>query len=165
MKRSSEATTTIKPYVSKRCRRPNTTSDGSGGGILRADCDGGPSNGGPCDSKEEPSISTTRGKSYPMKKFFPRSKIPNRETFRCQGHQKAVTSIQWSPCRENLLLTSSLDKDIKLWNYHEEKLSNERSINIHSEGVKDARWSADGTTILTASFDKTVKVVDSETGQ
>ena len=84
-------------------------------------------------------------------------------------HTKAITKLRWNPSlNTNTIASSSLDGQIIIWNSY----SNERDSTIeflyrftaHEEAVKDLKWSQDGMSLLTASFDKTCKMLDANTG-
>ncbi|PIK48459.1 putative WD repeat-containing protein 25-like [Apostichopus japonicus] len=78
------------------------------------------------------------------------------------GHQKAVTSVEWNvPHYSHLLLTSSLDKEVKIWDCFTKKQC-VRTLNCHQASVKSAIWTEDGQNILSGGFDKLVKLTDAQ---
>lgn len=80
------------------------------------------------------------------------------------GHTKAVSAIRLFPQSGHLLLSSSMDTKIKLWDvYHEGNCL--RTFMGHSKAVKDVTFSNDGRQFLSASYDKQMKLWDTETGQ
>lgn len=81
-----------------------------------------------------------------------------------KAHAKAVTSLKWNPVFTNNIVSSSLDKEIFLWKYSQGRLLREHVVSVHSEGVKDVRWSVDGLSLLSASFDKTCQIIDGVSG-
>ena len=82
-------------------------------------------------------------------------------------HTKAITRIQWHPSLDtNTIASSSLDGQIIIWNSSakDSSIKSNQCFNGHTEAVKDLKWSRDGMSLLTASFDKTCKILDSNTG-
>lgn len=91
--------------------------------------------------------------------------IPKRISRTLSGHTKGVQSVEFSPSTGHLLLSASLDGKAKVWDASGAfKFGVKRTYHGHSGGVRSARFNADGSVFATASFDKTVKVWDTETG-
>jgi len=89
--------------------------------------------------------------------------LPKRELRTLSGHSKGVNAIRFIPDTGHLLLSAGLDGKAKIWDIHRGKAM--RSYLGHSKGVRDVCFSADGRRFLTVSYDKNVKVWDTETGQ
>ena len=89
----------------------------------------------------------------------------NKQQHEPKNHTKTITSIQWHPSLD-IIASSSLDSQLIIW----ETSSKDGSIQSsqcfceHTEAVKDVRWSRDGMSLLTASFDKYCKIIDANTG-
>jgi len=80
-------------------------------------------------------------------------------------HTKAVTKIKWHPSLDNKVATTSLDGKIIVWEVtSNNSLTSKQCFTEHHEGIKDLKWNTDGTSFLTASFDKTCKIRDLVTG-
>ncbi|KAK9479549.1 WD40-repeat-containing domain protein [Lipomyces japonicus] len=92
------------------------------------------------------------------------SYLPKRRIFTWAGHQGGVTALRFFPRHGHLLLSSGADNKVKLWDcYHDRELL--RSFSGHLSTVKDISFTNDGTKFLSASYDRTVKLWDTETGQ
>lgn len=91
--------------------------------------------------------------------FFPKKQI---HTWR--GHTKGISTLRFLPTSGHLLLSASLDAKIMLWEAFESR-SLLRTNYGHTKGVCDVVFSADGTSFISASYDKTVKLWSTETGQ
>jgi pre-mRNA-processing factor 17 len=80
------------------------------------------------------------------------------------GHTKGVNTIKWFPKSAHMILSGSMDCKIKIWDCYNEKQVKRTYIG-HSKGVKDLSFTNDGTQFLSASYDKHMKLWDTETGQ
>ncbi|MCJ1312616.1 hypothetical protein MMC25_006291 [Agyrium rufum] len=85
-----------------------------------------------------------------------------------KSHTKPITSLQFFPNSGHLLLSSSADQKVKLWDvYHERALL--RTFSGHTKALTSAIFSPSpsnsGRQILTASYDRQMKLWDTETGQ
>lgn len=67
------------------------------------------------------------------------------------AHRKYITSMKWSNTENNLLLTSSADKQIKLWNAIEGKCL--KTFLIHLDIVTSVVW-LNNDTFISGSIDK-----------
>ena len=81
-----------------------------------------------------------------------------------KSHTKPITSLRFFPRSSHLLLSSSADATVKLWDaHHDRELL--RSFAGHGKSVTDTDFKFDGTEFLSASFDRQMKLWDTETGQ
>ena len=90
--------------------------------------------------------------------------IPKSAAITNKVHTKPITSLKWNLRDANIILSSSLDKSIVLLDGSSGCLLEKAKVNVHDEGIKDAIWTHGMESIITASFDKTSKLVDVETG-
>lgn len=88
---------------------------------------------------------------------------PKRLIHTYKHHTKPITSLKFIPESSHLLLSSSADTTIALWDaYHDRSLL--RTFNGHTKSVTDTDFSPKGTRFLSASYDRYMKLWDTETG-
>ncbi|KAF2102692.1 WD40 repeat-like protein [Rhizodiscina lignyota] len=88
---------------------------------------------------------------------------PKRQIHTFKGHTGPINQMRFFPSSGHLLLSASADCKVKLWDvYHERSLL--RTYSGHSKSVNDIAFNNDGTRFLTASYDRQMKLWDTETG-
>ena len=95
------------------------------------------------------------------------NKIPRSPILREKVHFGCVNSVVWCSQTEHshLLLSSSHDKTIKLWNaFGKDGITCLQTITGHDKGVRSVQWLKGTKHILSASFDKTARIFDLERG-
>ncbi|KAG0367789.1 cross-pathway control WD-repeat protein cpc2, partial [Mortierella sp. AD032] len=84
------------------------------------------------------------------------------------GHRDWVTAIATSAENPDMILTSSRDKSIIVWNLVRDDEGNfgvpKKSLHGHNSAVQDVVISSDGQFALSASWDKTLRLWDLNTG-
>lgn len=90
--------------------------------------------------------------------------IPKKHIHTWKGHTKAITALRFFPNSAHLLLSSSADCTVKLWDvYHSRELL--RTYSGHTKSVSDINFDSNGKRFLSASYDRQIKLWDTETGQ
>lgn len=90
--------------------------------------------------------------------------IPKKHIFTWKGHTKGISCLRFFPISGHLLLSGSMDNQIKIWEvYHDRSLL--RTFQGHSRPIRDLSFSQDGRSFLSTSFDKTIKLWDTELGK
>ncbi|KAF8253804.1 WD40 repeat-like protein [Wilcoxina mikolae CBS 423.85] len=90
--------------------------------------------------------------------------IPKKLVHTWKGHTKPITALRFFPKSGHLLLSSASDSKVKIWDvYHQRELL--RTYNGHSKAVTDISFNPSGQSFLSASYDRYMKLWDTETGQ
>ena len=95
------------------------------------------------------------------------NKTPRSPILREKVHFGCVNSVVWCSQAEHshLLLSSSHDKTIKLWNpFGKDGITCLQTIAAHDKGVRSVQWVKGTKHILSASFDKSARIFDLERG-
>lgn len=89
--------------------------------------------------------------------------IPKKQIHAWKDHSMAVTALRFFPRSGHLLLSSSADTSIKIRDmYHDRELL--RTYSGHSKAVSDICFNNSGTQFLSASYDRMMKLWDTEKG-
>ncbi|KAL4990250.1 WD40-repeat-containing domain protein [Aspergillus falconensis] len=90
--------------------------------------------------------------------------VPKKLIHTWKSHTKTITSLRFFPQSGHLLLSSAADGKAKIWDvYHSRELL--RTFSGHSKAITDTDFHVTGNTFLTASYDRQMKLWDTETGQ
>lgn len=89
--------------------------------------------------------------------------IPKKLLHTYTGHTKGIQKINYFPVSAHLFLTCSMDCKVKLWEFYKGRRCI-RTYTGHSQGVRDVSFNRDGTEFLTASYDRYIKLWDTESG-
>ncbi|KAK4996082.1 hypothetical protein LTR66_004224 [Elasticomyces elasticus] len=99
-----------------------------------------------------------RGDISGLKNYAPKKLI---HTYK--SHTKSITQLRFFPSAGHLLLSASADSKVKLWDvYHQRELL--RTYSGHTKSVVDVDFNYDGTHFLSGSYDRQMKLWDTETG-
>ena len=90
--------------------------------------------------------------------------VPKKLVHTYSGHRKGVNAIRYFPWSAHLLLSACMDGSVRLWRVGGDHKCL-RSYDGHAEAVRDISFSHDGRQFLSVSYDKYVKLWDTETGQ
>ncbi|RDA87091.1 hypothetical protein CP532_0169 [Ophiocordyceps camponoti-leonardi (nom. inval.)] len=89
--------------------------------------------------------------------------IPKKQIFSWKDHSMAVTALRFLPGSGHLLLSGSSDTTIKIRDvYHDRELL--RTYDGHSKAISDICFNSTGTQFLSSSYDRMIKLWDTETG-
>lgn len=90
--------------------------------------------------------------------------IPKKVVHTWKKHgDKAVTGLRFFPNSGHLLLSAGADSTVKIFDvYHHKELL--RTYSGHTKAVSDICFNNSGTQFLSASFDRMMKLWDTETG-
>lgn len=144
MKRSPDILTSIKPYISKRVKKSKETVKITG---------------------DETHLKTNilgEGSSEFKPVTFYREVTKTVDTN--EDHSNVISAVQWHPRNKDLLVSSSFDKTIIVWNAKQRKLNNIKTLRCHAGAIKDLKWMKNGNQLISASYDKTVNFLDVEKG-
>ena len=89
---------------------------------------------------------------------------PKKQIHTWKSHNKAITALRFFPTSGHLLLSSSADAKIKIWDvYHQRELL--RTFSGHTKAVTDITFDPSGRNFLSASYDRQMKLWDTEYGK
>lgn len=89
--------------------------------------------------------------------------LPKRVIHTWAGHIKGVNTIRFYPGSGHLLLSGGLDGQAKVWNVNGSRRCM-RTYLGHSKGIRDVWFTDGGKRFITSSYDKKIKLWDTETG-
>ena len=90
--------------------------------------------------------------------------IPKRQIHTWAGHKKGVSVIRWLPGSAHLIMSGSMDATVKLYEvYGKKRLL--RTFSGHKQAIRDVNFNNSGDRFLSASYDRYIKMWDTETGQ
>ncbi len=105
-------------------------------------------------------VEKRRSSDWNTRKYY----IPRKCIHTYLGHKKGVNAIQWIPRTGHLLLSCSNDTTVKLWDAYNSKKCL-RTFEGHRAGVRNICFSKQGDKFLSTSFDRWLKLWDTETGK
>ncbi|ETI29110.1 hypothetical protein G647_01563 [Cladophialophora carrionii CBS 160.54] len=90
--------------------------------------------------------------------------VPKKLIHVYKYHTKPITSLRFIPKSSHLLLSSSADSKIALWDAHHDR-SLLRTFSGHNKAITDTDFHPTGRSFLSASYDRQMKLWDTETGK
>lgn len=94
------------------------------------------------------------------------STLPRRRILQYCSHTEPVTHVRWCASQySHLLLSSSMDKSLRIWNGIGPAGCCLQTLNCHRGAIKDAQWGRGGYTVVSCGYDKTAKLCDVESGR
>mmetsp|Transcript_25963 Transcript_25963/g.42613 ORF Transcript_25963/g.42613 Transcript_25963/m.42613 type:complete len:568 (-) Transcript_25963:382-2085(-) len=90
--------------------------------------------------------------------------IPKRCIHTWAGHTKGISAIRFFPNTGHLLLSGSMDTKVKIWDVYGSRKCL-RTYMGHTKAVRDICFSNDGKRFISSSYDRYIKLWDTETGQ
>lgn len=90
--------------------------------------------------------------------------VPKKLVHTWKSHTRAITSLRFFPNSGHLLLSAAADGKAKIWDvYHQRELL--RTFSGHNSAITDTDFHPTGKTFLTSSFDRNIKLWDTEYGK
>ncbi|CAI4059020.1 Cdc40p SKDI_04G5740 [Saccharomyces kudriavzevii IFO 1802] len=90
--------------------------------------------------------------------------LPKKVIRNYAGHLDGTTALKFLPKTGHLILSGGNDHIIKLWDfYHDHECL--RDFRGHTKPIKALRFTEDCQSFLSSSFDRSVKIWDTETGK
>ncbi|KAJ5634328.1 hypothetical protein N7528_002170 [Penicillium herquei] len=90
--------------------------------------------------------------------------VPKKLIQTWKSHTKPITSLRFFPKSGHLLLSAAADGKAKIWDvYHSRELL--RTFSGHSKAISDTDFDPTGKTFLTGSYDRQIKLWDTEYGK
>jgi hypothetical protein len=75
-----------------------------------------------------------------------------------KGHRRKVGTVNWHPTAENILVTSSTDFTVKVWDVSSGK--DVYTVGDHSDNIGSVVWNWDGSLLASACKDKKTRIID-----
>jgi len=105
-------------------------------------------------------LGTNLKSEAPPEKCF----IPKRQIHEWKGHSKGIAAIRWFPVSGHLILSGSMDSKVKIWEVYKNRRC-VRTYTGHKQAIKDVNFNNAGDNFLSTSYDRYIKLWDTETGQ
>ena len=90
--------------------------------------------------------------------------VPKKCLHTWKGHTKGVSAIRFFPKSGHMLLSASMDSTVKLWSVTGQRKCL-RTFSGHEKAIRDVTFNSDGSRFATVSYDKYLKIWDTEYGK
>lgn len=90
--------------------------------------------------------------------------LPKRIIYTFKGHYDGCNTLAFLPQTGHLFLSGGNDNIIKLWNFYGDRKCIQDYLG-HSNAIKALKFINDGSKFLSSSFDRNVKIWDTETSK
>merc|ERR1711976_375325 len=90
--------------------------------------------------------------------------IPKRQIHEWKGHSKGVAAIRWFPKSGHLILSGAMDSKVKIWEVYRNRRCI-RTYSGHRQAIRDVNFNNSGDRFLSTSYDRYIKLWDTETGK
>ena len=100
-------------------------------------------------------------KCYPSKRVIHTWKDPTSKSGK--AHDGAVNRIRFHPTNPNLVLSAGADSKMVVWSVNSPRQAM-RSYQAHTKSVSDVDFAPDGDRFVSCAYDRTLKLMDTESG-
>lgn len=90
--------------------------------------------------------------------------MPKKIKYTYDGHKDGTNCLEFIPHTGHVFLSGGNDNTIRIWSFYQNKKLL-RDYKGHTRAPKSLQFDDNGTSFLSASFDQTVKIWDTETGK
>lgn len=79
------------------------------------------------------------------------------------GHKRKVVTVDWHPTAAGILVTSSLDNTVRVWDVEAERCV--LVVDGHPDCVQHLAWNYNGSLLVTAGRDRLIRIIDPRQNQ
>jgi len=90
--------------------------------------------------------------------------LPKKQIHEWKGHTKGISCIKWFPKSAHLILSGGMDTKVKLWEVYKGRRCIQ-TYSGHRQAIRGCDFNNLGDQFLTTSYDRFIKLWDTETGK